>query len=89
MLFWPHLRAENSKSPTRRKRPDSKLCHQTTFVILEGRKRIKLFSFFKYDVLSAGVVESIKWDFLTNYGRVLPTGEEKTPERNEENIVLK
>ena len=38
--------------------PDPGLSHQTTFVIWRDEKGVKLFSFFKYDVLSAGVVES-------------------------------
>ncbi len=37
-------------------------------------KGVKLFSFFKYDVLSAGVVSSRKWDFFTKILDVFPRG---------------
>ena len=61
---------------------ESRALPQGTFVIWRDEKRVKLFSFFKYDVVSVDVVSPRKWDFFTNSGRV-PT-EEKT-RRNEEN----
>ena len=67
--IFRHILGPRRAIPRLGARAEPRALPQGTFVIWRDEKRVKLFSFFKYDVLSAGVVSSRKWDFFTNSGR--------------------